>query len=235
MRTFLFALTIIVLSSCSNRDKKENKLELEILNDTLFAFPYDSNKDNINILNYSIENNTDQIYYFKQGAGNDIQLRKIYKNGIYITIYEEKTNMEVNYSEKLPFEHFKRTNCDSCYNFKQSIKLIKNLERLKDDNKMSYYATKDKRHYFFIHPKEKLYFKQYINLTDSMRYEDTRMNYAHLNKNVKYYSKFFIPSDSNSCREDLPNNILLTIKKNNVKVYHGILKSKNTVPIKVID
>ncbi|MNR57594.1 hypothetical protein D3C85_1784060 [compost metagenome] len=68
-----------------------------------------------------------------------------------------------------------------------------------------------------------------------MRYEDTRMNYAHLNKNVKYYSKFFISSDSNSCKEDLPDNILQTIKKNNVKVYHGTLKSKNTVPIKVIN
>jgi ATP-dependent Lon protease len=236
MKIFLLNLiTLIILSSCHYKDEKENNLELEILNDTLYAFPYNSNKDEVNVLNYSIQNNSDQIYYFRQGLGDDMLLRKIYKNGIFITVHEATSNKEVNYSEKFPFEHFKRSDCDSCFNWKNSIRLIKDLERLEDDTKTSYYATRDKRHYFFIHPKEKLFFKQYINLTDSLRYEDTRLNYAHLDKNVKYYSKFFIPSDSNAYRQDLPNNILKTIQENNVKVYHGILKSKNNIPVKVLD
>ncbi|MRX67043.1 hypothetical protein SAMN06265349_102977 [Flavobacterium resistens] len=236
MKISLFNLIIlIILYSCSQKNETKNNLELEILNDTLFAYPYNSNKDKINILNYSIENNSNQTYYFKQGLGDDSQLRKIYKNGIYISVYETTSNKEVKYSEKFPFEHFKRSDCDSCSNSRNSIRIIKELERLKDDNKTSYYSTKDKRHYFFIHPKEKLFFKQYINLTDSMRYEDTRMNYAHLNKNIKYYSSFIIPSDSSTYKEDLPDNILNTIKENNVKVYHGNLKSKNKVPIKVLN
>ena len=68
-----------------------------------------------------------------------------------------------------------------------------------------------------------------------MRYEDTRFNYAHLKKNIKYSSKFFIPSDSSNYKSELPNDILKTIEANNVKVYNGIIESKNKVPIKVLE
>ena len=40
-----------------------------------------------------------------------------------------------------------------------------------------------------------------------MRYEDTRFNYAHLKKNIKYSSKFFIPSDSSNYKLELPKDI----------------------------
>lgn len=225
---------ILTLISCSNKEENKNDLELKILNDTLVAFPYDMKKDTINVLNYSIENNSNHIYYFKQGLGEDFLLKKIYKNGIFIGLYEEN-NKEVVYSDKLPFEHQNKSSCDSCYNFIQSIRLIKDVERLKESVKGGYYYTRDKRHYFFIHPKEKLFFKQYVNLTDSLRYEDTRINYAHLKKNIKYYSKFFIPSDSADFKKELPNDILKTINANNVKVYNGIIESKNKVPIKILD
>lgn len=228
---YFFILTLI---SCVNKKENKNDLELEILNDTLVVFPYDLKKDTINVLNYSIENKSDEIYYFKQGSGSDFLSKKIYKNGIFVSIYDG-TNKEVVYSDKLPFEHQNKSTCDSCCNFIQSIRLVKDVERLKESINGGYYHVKDKRHYFFIHPKEKIFFKQYINLTDSMRYEDTRINYAHLKKNAKYSSRFFIPSDSIDFKKELPTNILKTIKVNNVKVYHGILESKNKVPIKVLE
>lgn len=68
-----------------------------------------------------------------------------------------------------------------------------------------------------------------------MRYEDTRMNYAHLKESIKYYSTFFIPSDSTDFKKELPTNILQTIETNNVKVYNGVIESKNIIPVKVID
>lgn len=230
---FVFMLMV----SCSNKNKKEiNDLQLEILNDTLISYTYAGQKDTVNVLNYSIQNNSDdRIYFFNQGLGDDSLSRKVYKNGIHISVYETTTNKEVKYSDKLPFEHHYKSNCDSTCNFIQSIGLVKETERLQEDKKLSYYGTKDKRHYFFIHPKEKLFFKQYINLTDSMRYEDARINYAHLKANVKYYSRFFIPSDSSTYREDLPSNVLKSIKANNARVYHGILESKNKVPVKVME
>jgi hypothetical protein len=226
---------LLILISCINKKENINDLEFEILNDTLVAFPYEMGKDTINVLNYSIKNNSNHIYYFKQGSGNDFLYKKVYKNGLYLNIFERTSNKEVDYSDKLPFEHQNRSNCDSCCNFIQSIRLIKETERLKENDKISYYSTKDKRHYFFIHPKEKLFFKQYINLTDSMRYEDTRFNYAHLKKKLNYYSKLFIPSDSNNYKNVLPKDILKTIEANNVKVYHGIIESKNKIPIKVLE
>jgi hypothetical protein len=235
MKKGFIAFCVLIIISCSSKNEKRDDLELEVLNDTLVAFPYDQSKDTVNVINYSIKNNSDRTYYFKQGFGGDLLLKKVYKNGIYIILNEVGSNKEVSYTEKLPFEHYNRSVCDSCYNFIQSKRLIKDTERLKEDGKLSYYGTKDKRHFFLIHPKEKLFFKQYVNLTDSMRYEDTRMNYAHLKRNMEYYSKFFIPGDSVKYKEDLPEDILQTIKVNNVKVYHGILESKNTVPVKVIE
>ena len=235
MKRIIVVFLIMNLLSCIDEEDKTNDLELEVLNDSLIAFPFHSNKDTINVLNYSIQNNSDNIYYIKQGLGNDFLFKKVYKNGIYISIYETITNKEVNYSDKLPFEHSKKSVCDSCCNFIQSIRLLKETERLKEDNLKSYYGTKDKRHYFFIHPKEKLFFKQYVNLTDSMRYEDTRFNYAHLKKNIKYSSKLYIPIDSSNFKTELPSDILKTIEANNVKVYHGIIESKNKVTVKVIN
>ncbi len=225
---------ILTLISCVNIGEKKGNLELEILNDTLVAFPYYAKKDTINVLEYSIINNSDFIYYFKQGSGDDFLSKKIYKNGIYVKIFDT-TNKEVTYSDKLFFEHQNKSDFDSICNYKRSIKLVKETERLKEDFKMSYYSTKDIRHYFFIHPNERLFFKQYINLTDSLRYEDTRMYYAHLKKNIKYSSKFYIPSDSTDFKKQLPNNILKTIETNNVKVYNGVIESKNKVSIKVLE
>lgn len=225
---------ILTLISCVNVKEKKVDLELEILNDTLVAFPYNAKKDTINVLEYSIINNSDFIYYFKQGSGDDLLSKKIYKNGIYIKIFDSKSK-EVAYTDELFFEHQNKSECDSICNYMRSIKLVKETERLKENMKMSYYSTKDIRHYFFIHPKERLFFKQYINLTDSLRYEDTRMYYAHLKKNMKYYSNFFIPSDSTDFKKKLPNNILKSIEHNNVKIYNGIIESKNKVIIKVLE
>jgi hypothetical protein len=235
MKTIITYLFVLTLLSCSKSSQIKNDLELEILNDTLVAFSYDLKKDSTNILSYCIINNSDNIYYFKQGFGNDFLDKKVYKNGLYLSIFETSSNKEVNYSDKLPFEHQNKSTCDSCNNLIQSTRFIKEIERLGENDKLSYYMTKDKRHFFFIYPKEKLFFKQYINLTDSMRYEDTRFNYAHLKRNIQYSSKFFIPSDSTDFKKEIPKDILKTIEANKVKVYHGIIESKNKVPVKVIE
>lgn len=235
MRIFLTNFIIVLLLTSCKKNEDKDSLTLEVLNDTLISYPFGSNRDTINIINYTIANTSDQIYYFKQGVGDDLLMKKIYKNGMYISIFELANNKEVSYSEKLAYEHNIKSSCDSCSTLLQSIRLNNDLERLKEQTKSSYYSTKDKRHYFFIHPKEKLYFKQYVNLTDSMRYEDTRMNYAHLQKNIRYYAAFSIPSDSSNYKQDLPDDILKTIRVNNVKFYNGILKSKNKVPVKVVE
>lgn len=118
--------------ACVNKKENKNDLLLEILNDTLIAFPYDMKKDTINVLNYSIQNNSNYIYYFNQGLGDDFLSKKIYKNGIFITLYEVSNNKEVVYSDKLPYEHQNKSNCDQYWNFMQSIRLTKNSERLKE-------------------------------------------------------------------------------------------------------
>jgi hypothetical protein len=234
MKKIKLGCIFFILICCSKKELTYNDLELDILNDTLIAYSFEMEKDTVNVLNYSIQNNSNKIFYFKQGEGNDYLSNKLYKNGIFIGI-NETNYKEVSCSNKFPFEHNNKSKCDSCSSLLNLMTIVKDTERLKESIKGGYYHTRDKRHYFFIHPGEKLFFKQYINLTDSMRYEDTRINYAHLKKNKKYYSRFFIPSDSTDFKHELPKDILKTIEANNVKVYHGILESKNKVPVKVIE
>ena len=66
MKRIIVVFLIMNLLSCIDEEDKTNDLELEVLNDSLIAFPFHRNKDTINLLNYSIQNNSDNIYYIKQ-------------------------------------------------------------------------------------------------------------------------------------------------------------------------
>lgn len=59
--------------------------------------------------------------------------------------------------------------------------------------------------------------------------------YGNLSKGINYYGTLSIASDTSNYRKNLPRDILQTINENNAKVYHGIIESKNKVPIKVLN
>lgn len=157
MKKISFYLLIFILISCNSKEVIKNDLELEILNDTLIAYPFNKFKDTINVINYSIKNNSNHIYYFNQGVGSNSLSNKIYKNGIFITIHETTSNKEVSYSDKLPFEHNNRSFCDSCCNFIQSIRLVKDVERLKETIKGGIILLKIKD-IIFLYTQMKNYF-----------------------------------------------------------------------------
>lgn len=235
MKKIILILIFFCLFSCNKKTSIENDLVLEILNDTLKAFPFDLKKDTINVLNYSVENKSDNIYYFKQGYKQFIKNKNyIFKDGIYINIFDDK-NKEIEYYNKSSLGNPNYSECDSCYNIISVKKIQLNNFRLKEKIEGGYFFTKDERLYFFIHPKEKIYFKTYFNLTDTIEYYNSSPYYANLKKNRKYKSFFSIISDSTNYKKELPSYILKTIEVNNVKVYHGIIESKNKVPIKVIE
>jgi len=80
-----------------------------------------------------------------------------------------------------------------------------------------------------------LYFEYYLNISDTILDENFRGGFADLKKGVNYYAKLSIASDSTNYKNDLPRAILKSIEANHVKVYHGIIESKNKVPIKVLE
>lgn len=66
-------------------------------------------------------------------------------------------------------------------------------------------------------------------------FDKERNQYVCLEKNKKYYAKIELCSDGKYYKSSLPWNFLKTIEANNVKVYHGIIESENSVPIKVLE
>ncbi|WPO76866.1 hypothetical protein [Flavobacterium sp. KACC 22761] len=222
---------LIVLPSCSYKDKKE-ELELTLLNKEIVYFSDNSKIDSINIIKYKIKNNSDKTYLINNlTEEQELSEKKVFKNGANLSIYDEK-NIEVNYEIK----RYISENLDSenCVNFMIEDFDI-NEKRLKNNTNLKYFGLYERNNIFFIHPNETIQFQYIINLNRPIKFDGVREGYVNLNSRKEYYAKLSIASDSSNYKYVLPNDILNTIKDNNVKVYHGILKSTNTVPIKVLD
>ena len=230
MRSIIFFLPILLCMSCS---KIDNDIEVRILNDTLVAYDYDVQKDTINLVKIEIKNNSDEIFYFNDIFNSNELIKKtdpknsLSKDIFNFKIFDEK-NKNVDYFEKASFNSF-----DSICQQKNRQKFEVELERLDSKRFFRYYST-DKHSRFFINPKQKLYFEIYINFTDTIAYEYDRIRFAKLKNNNSYFVDIFILSDSTNFKFELPRHVLKTIESNNVKVYHGIVKSKSKVPLKVL-
>lgn len=237
MRNCLLTLIIgliYVFQSCSNHKKKEQSLFLNILNDELVAYSYGSKKDTLNILEYEIFNQSNSIYYINNI--DDFFKSAVYKNGINLRIFDNQ-NKEVEYDKSLfPFG-FRDSDFEGNFicNHKLATALNLEVERLKEENYFTFNTTSHLKHNFFIHPKEKISFRMYLNITDTLAYEEMRLNYAKIYSNQKYHCNIQLISDSSNYRKDLPKYILKRIKENNAEVFHGIIESSNTIPVKVIE
>ena len=235
----LISILVLVsfLEGCKDLDLQKDPLHLNILNNELISYSYDLKKDTLNILEYEIINMSNDIYYvnnlFEQ---NQFFKNSVFKNGLYIRVFDEK-NKEVKYDRSIFSSGFRASDStsDSIWLFKTAI--LKNLEigRSNEENHFWYYSTLDSKHNFFIHPKEKIFFKMYLNLTDTIAFEDARLNYAKIYNNNKYIAGLELASDSSNYRKVLPDQILKRIKDNKAKVFHGIIKSKNMIPVRVLN
>lgn len=239
MRNYLFLLVVVIiyiLQGCKDVKEQKAPLLMTLLNEELIAYSYDIKRDTLNVLEYEIMNQSEDIYYinnlFEQ---KKFFIPSIYKNGINIRIFDDK-NKEVKYDESIFSFGFRDSDSqnDSIWLYKSAI--LKNLEvqRNKDEDHFWYYSTINSKHSFFIHPQEKIFFKMYLNLTDTIAYEDARLNYAKIYNDKKYNARLELVSDSSNYKKVLPNQILKRIKQNKVKVYHGIIQSKNNIPVKVL-
>jgi hypothetical protein len=233
----LFYSCVFILLSCTN-NQNINDIELKILNNKLLTYNENSKKDTINIISFEISNNSNNIYYLNSIINsNKLFTSSIYKNGITLKIFDKSTNNEVYYIDKFLSDANKdhKPYADSIFVAKNFKRLHLELERLNSVNNFRYYATKENRYNFFIHPKEKLYFEMYLTLKDTLSYEYDRVRYVSLDKSKNYFARLFFASDSTTAKEELPRHILKTIEANNAKVYHGVIESKNIVPVKVLE
>lgn len=147
-----------------------------------------------------------------------------------MSIYD-KNNIEVKYFQPTKcFEDMK--GIQSTLNYLEYIRFEQ--KRLGYDKSMDYFLNNERDELYFIHPNEILFFECTFNINIPIKYNGNRMFYANLELNNQYLAELKIASDSTNYKQVLPNNILQTIKANHAKVYHGVLKSMNKVPIKVM-
>ena len=236
--TLLSYVLFGIFFSCSS--DKNDEIELTILNNELVAYSYGSKKDTMNIVNYCLENKSDQKHYILNFRNeNESDNNYLYKYGIEFNVFDKEYNKEIDYDKDL-FPKFLmnnqfRTDCDSVAN--ERISEMNNLEyeRMNYNEVYSYFESNKFRQNHFINPGEKIYGRIYLNLTDTMRFEEGRLNYAKIYKRKKYYAKVCITSDSTNYKSQLPQEILTRIKENKVKVFHGKIESKKQISIRVVE
>lgn len=235
IKTLIFVFSISCLYNCTEKKSiSKNDLEITFKNDSLYTFSDKSSKDKVNIIRYSIKNNSSNIYYInKIIRGSEVYKNGIYKNGVNIFVFDSNTNKEIKYKQDLIY--YDNFDIKSFYDF------IKNeadstSKWLGYKYTLDYFETfdiEDKR--IFIHPNEELYFEYPIFIKKFQKFDGNRIGFVNLNSNKNYYATISIASDRLISSNKLPRDILKTIEINNAKIYHGILESKNKVPIKVLD
>ncbi len=215
-----------------NKTDVNNELELLLLNDNVISFSKNSDRDSINIVKYSLKNNSNKIYFINNLTEQDILSKTaIFKNGINLHIFDNK-NIEVKYEiKRYRHQDLETEKCVNC----MVEDFIINESRFGNKTKLKYFGLYERNNIFFIHPNETVFFQCTINLNKPMDFDAVREGYVSLDFGKVYHTKLSIASDSSNYKNVLPNDILQTIKANNAKVYHGIIESKNKVPVKVLE
>jgi hypothetical protein len=212
----IFALLVCaILISCSK--KENNQFELEIISSQLFVKQKQSIK---NILRYKLTNKSNKTYYFNQFPQSKI-LGKSYDTYLFLTnsslVIQDSKNDSI------------KVRCGiMCYNFEYSsflderLKPIRDLGYTKHEEVISYSKN------FVIHPEETIFFEELIYLSDGKN---------HCNFNTieeKCLGSIFMFSDSTKYKSVISTPALQTIRQNNYIVFHGVIKSKNKIPVKIL-
>lgn len=234
-KTTVFILFIFCFYNCSEKETiSANDLEINFKNDTLYTFSDKNEKDTINIIRYTIKNNSSNIYYINQMiTGSEVFKRGIYKNGLNIFVFDKDNEKEIDYKQDLIY--YENFDTKSFYDYLKA-EADSTSKWLGYRNTLDYFDTFDiENKRFFIHPNEELYFEYPIFMKKFHKFDGNRNGFISLKTGKDYYATLSISSDRLMSSSKLPRDVLETIKANDIKIYHGIIQSKNKVPIKVLN
>lgn len=218
--------------------KRESGLELGIINKSISSLvpnnkdTYDNMIDSLvidkskTIITYKLTNHDSKTYFF-----NLNYLGKLYSNldGIMLNkatiyFYKNNGNKKLNVQFGHPNFDFK----SNCLISEKNNQVAKMLNYSINGNEKSSLESSN----FVIHPNETLYFEWFLNLP----YGNIIQNaYVKFDKKNKYSAEIEMFSDSVDYKKTLSRPILKVIEKNRYEVYHGIIKSKNRVPVQFIE
>ena len=228
----IFGLCLLFFFTTCSKENTTNDLELSLFNESMICYSKNSDKDSINIVRYCLKNNSNKTYFINNlTEQEELSKTAVYNNGINLRVFNDK-NIEIKYEIK----RYRHSSLDmgDCVNF-MIENFEANQERLGNKNSSKFFGLYERNNIFFIHPNETIFFEYTLNLNKPTVIDGVRQGFVSLDSNKKYYAKLSIASDSSNYKNVLPRDILKTIKENNVKVYHGIIESKNRVPIKILE
>lgn len=207
--------------SCS---KADNNVELEIISNKIVFSKLDNGRAK-NIIEYKITNNTFCDYYFNAYSLSKLtwKIDGLQPSNIFFQILDAKGN----HAEYIHKEYLPTTEFITCQQINYDI-AEKEIKDLNYSILPDYKNLIDKNN-FLLKKGESKYFEILYYFPES------NYSYVNLDKNKRYFFKMLIYSDSTDCIKFLSRPILKTINENNYKIYHGIIKSKNTVPIEFVN
>ncbi|THD29697.1 MAG: hypothetical protein DI588_18435 [Flavobacterium johnsoniae] len=223
-------LLFLFLISCNSK----KGLELEIINKQIYSYEkkeikFDNNdsiylKKSKNIILYKLTNYDNKSYYFNRYLNSKMPLGKDYLwlDNAYMIFLDEKDN-RITIKDHIR----ERSECDLLDDDRKKA-ILKGLDYPEYELSRFYYDQAN----FVIHPYETLYFEWYVNLPYGNPLQYLSIN---IEKNKEYFAKIFIYSDTTNYKKNLSRTDLKIINENGYDIYHGIIESKNKVPIKIVD
>lgn len=229
----LLSLTLLIIGCNAQSD-----LELEVVSKSITSIK--ANNDGVynNMLNkvvlkksktiivYKLTNNSKKTYYFNNDYFDSKLCNSISGLGInkaFISFFDDKGKEVI-----LKYGHINLDYESKDLSEEKNDKIAEFLN-YKIDGQQKFILD---NYNFVIHPDETLYFEWFLNLPYGNIIQNAGINF---DDKKDYNAEITMFSDSTNYKKKLSRTVLQTIKENGYEVYHGIIKSKNKVPIKFVD
>ena len=218
---YLLITIFILFTSC---DEKTD-FELEIVSKQINSLNikpedfYDYYKEKIinskakTIVTYKLINNTESTYYFNLDGNNKILETNLRIDRAYLIITDLNQKQIKSYSSS--------PSLGSESTFPNDLMILKELNY----NPMKLFKN------FIIHSHETLYFEWVLVLPYGNIYEYNNYWIKDLDAQKKYFAEITLSSNGVNYKKQISRTDLQTVQDNGYKVYNGIIKSKNKVPI----
>lgn len=246
MKYILLVITIIIFTSCENK----NHLELKLLNEEVICLSkvnLDSVDDDLNyrksvyaqsqnLIRFSIENNSDEKYLLMFNSSeiepdnNDEKfLFSNSKNGrINFSLYH-KDSLAKNRIITL-FNHFNSKGPESIYY--NSVRIADSLDFSKKKD-LGYKNNRD-YNFFIVYPKEVKYFITLINLPiRDYNYNSSLTSATIIDESKEYQAGMVLINNIQHTKKNLTEEQRREIDKNGYTIFDGKLIS-NKIPVKLI-
>jgi hypothetical protein len=224
-------IVFTVLIACNDRNA-DKELELEILSEEFISYSGDEYHffsdeylaKYVTKYTYKLKNNSGKKYVFNLDRYSEFVngKGKYFNEKEFLVFISEKGDSAKVFTRLHSAKEYK---CfDNYLNFVNT--------NLKSDVVNSQMLVASKFNNFIINPKETVYFENFVILPLGDEFNTFGVQ---LFNDKKYFIELSIWSDTTYINQIYNKSELKTFKENNYEFYHGVVNSKNKVPLKLMN